>query len=210
MGDRGGPADRGPSHDPGRRAPALRVHAPGEGGRTGTRKPGARRRPDLPHGHALPARPADRELMRSRRVRRARLIGLGAVALLAVAIGVVAYAADLMRTVDLNTVDTRFSVRGTQERPDDIVVVGIDDVTFDQLEKRFPFPRHLHAEVIDRLSKSGAKAIAYDVQFTEPTEPAEDNALIEAVARAGNVVLSATEVNGRGESKVFGGEDVVR
>jgi adenylate cyclase len=143
-------------------------------------------------------------------VRRARLIGLGAVALLAVAFGVIAYATDLMRTLDLNTVDTRFSVRGTQERPDDIVVVGIDDATFDQLEQQWPFPRHLHGELIDRLSESGAKAIAYDVQFTEPTEPREDNALIEAVARAGNVILSTTEVNSRGESKVFGGESVVR
>ena len=48
------------------------------------------------------------------------------------------------------------------------------------------------------------------MQFTEPTEPAEDNALIDAVARAVNVVLSATEVDERGRSNAFGGEDVVR
>jgi len=147
--------------------------------------------------------------MRSRRVRRARLIGLLTVALVAVGFGVTAYATHLMRTLDLNTVDTRFSIRGAQERPDDIVVVKIDDVTFDQLELQWPFPRHVHGELIDRPGEAGAKAIAYDVQFTEPTVPREDSALIRAVERADGVVLSTTEVNERGESKVFGGEEVV-
>jgi adenylate cyclase len=146
--------------------------------------------------------------MRSRQVRRARLFGLLAVAAISVGLGVLAYAADLFRTLDLNTVDTRFSIRGTQERPDDIVVVGIDDRTFNALDQQWPFPRHLHAEMIDRLSEAGAKVIAYDVQFSEPTEPKEDNALILAVQRADGVVLSTTEVDAHGEGNVFGGEGV--
>jgi adenylate cyclase len=148
--------------------------------------------------------------MRARRVRRARLTGLLAVALVSCGLGAVAYATDLLRTLDLTTVDTRFTIRGTQGRPDDLVVVGIDDRTFQALQRRWPFPRHLHALVIDRLTEAGAKAIGYDVQFTEPTTPREDNALIDAVDRAHGVVLSTTEVNERGESNVFGGEEVVR
>ena len=35
--------------------------------------------------------------------------------------------------------------------------------------------------------------IAYDVQFTEPTDAVDDNALINAIARARNVVLATTE-----------------
>jgi adenylate cyclase len=65
--------------------------------------------------------------------------------------------------------------------------------------------------VIDRLAKAGVTAIAYDVQFTEPSEdPTEDNALIEATGRAGNVVFSTTEVDDQGRTNVFGGEDVLR
>jgi adenylate cyclase len=146
--------------------------------------------------------------MRSRQVRRARTIGLLVVAALSVGLGVVAYATDLFRTLDLNTVDTRFSIRGTQPRPDDIVVVGIDDKTFNVLDEQWPFPRHLHAEVIDRLSEAGAKVIGYDVQFSEPTVPKEDNALILAVQRADRIVLSTTEVDAQGEGNVFGGEGV--
>jgi adenylate cyclase len=132
------------------------------------------------------------------------------VAVFAVGFGIAAYATGLFRTIDLNTVDTRFSIRGHQKRPDDIAVVKIDDVTFNQLEKRWPFPRSIHGKLIDRLREMGARVIAYDVQFTEPTVPRQDNALISAVGRAGNVVLSTTEVNSRGESGVFGSESVVR
>jgi adenylate cyclase len=149
--------------------------------------------------------------MRSRQVRRARLFGLLAVAAVSVGLGVTAYATDLLRTLDLSTVDTRFSIRGTEERPDDVAVVKIDDTTFNQLDLQWPFPRHVHGELIDRLGEAGAKVIAYDVQFTEPTVPREDNALVRAVEGAGGVVvLSTTEVNERGESNVFGGEEVVR
>jgi adenylate cyclase len=146
--------------------------------------------------------------MRSRQVRRARLIGLLAVAFIAVGIGVTAYATDLLRTIDLATVDTRFSIRGTEERPEDVVVVEVDDKTFNALDKRWPFPRHLHAELIDRLREAGAKVIAYDVQFSEPTVPREDYALVRAVQRADGVVLSTTEVDEHGEGNVFGGEGV--
>jgi hypothetical protein len=47
--------------------------------------------------------------------------------------------------------------------------------------------------------------IAYDIQFTEPTEDVEDNLLIEAVERVGRVVLAATEVDADGATNVFGG-----
>jgi adenylate cyclase len=60
------------------------------------------------------------------------------------------------------------------------------------------------------LRVGGAKVIAYDVQFTEPTDAADDNALIEAVARAGNLVLAATEVNAKGQTDVLGGGGLLR
>ena len=148
--------------------------------------------------------------MRSPRVRRARLIGLLSVALVAAGLGALGYATHALRSLDLSTVDTRFSIRGTQARPDNIVVVGVDDRTFGRLQLQWPFPRRFHARLIDRLHEDGAKVIAYDVQFTERTDRRDDEALVLAVERAGGVVLSTTEVNGRGESNIFGGEEVVK
>jgi len=132
------------------------------------------------------------------------------VALAASAIAITAYAIPLLRALELQSVDARFSVRGTQERPDDIVIVQVDDVTFNDLGIQWPFPRSLHGRVIDQLRKAGAKTVAIDIQFTEPTVPREDNALIEAVGRKGGVILSTTEVGKGGSTNVLGGDEVLR
>jgi len=136
-------------------------------------------------------------------------VALLIVALVAAGLAILAYGTNLMRSLELHSVDARFSLRGTQEQPSDIVFVKVDDRTFSQLGVQWPFPRSLHARVIDRLRAAGAKTIAVDIQFTEPTVPRQDNALIESIARAGGVVLSTTEVNKHGESRIFGGESVV-
>ena len=146
--------------------------------------------------------------MRGARVLRIRLLVVVAVAVAALSLGV--YAADVAKRAELATVDLRFDVRGEREAPAGLAIVAIDDVTFSRLRTQWPFPRRLHARVIDRLRRAGARVIAYDVQFTEPTTARDDNALIESVARAGNVVLSTTEVDERGRSAVLGGDDVLR
>ena len=95
--------------------------------------------------------------------------------------------------------------------PRDIVVVGIDEETFTTLRQRWPFPRSMHARLIRRIAADRPQAIAYDVQFTEETTPAEDNALISAVADArGKVVLAASAVDNQGRTNVFGGDEVLR
>ena len=117
-----------------------------------------------------------------------------------------AYASGALDGAERAAVDLRFSVRGA-EPPRDTVVVEIDDVTFGELGEQWPFPRSLHARVIDRLRRAGASVIAYDVEFTEPTEEREDLALFEAVGRAPGTVLAASEVDERGMTNVLGGED---
>jgi adenylate cyclase len=144
-----------------------------------------------------------------RELRRRRELAILLVVLASATIAIVAYATHLTRSLELQSVDARFSVRGTQEAPDDVVVVAVDDRTFSELGFQWPFPRSLHGRVIDRLHEAGAKVIGVDIQFTEPTVPKQDEALIGAVQRAGGVVLSTTETNDHGESRVFGGEEVV-
>lgn len=146
---------------------------------------------------------------RSRRRLRLLMFAVTAAVLTGVVLG--AYAADVFRDTELDTVDTRFSIRGDQGPPEDVVVVAIDDVSFGELQQRWPFPRRFHARAVDRLREAGAKVVAYDVQFTEPSEdPEDDNALIEAVSRAGNVLLATTEVAKDGSTSVLGGDDVLK
>jgi len=143
-------------------------------------------------------------------LRNLRLVIFIATAVGLTGVVVAAYAGSVFDAAELDTVDQRFEIRGSQGAPADVVVVGIDDVTFGELQQRWPFPRRFHARAIDRLTKAGAKAIAYDVQFTEPTTPRDDNALIAAVDRGHGVVLATTEVDRKGRANVFGGPDVLR
>lgn len=146
------------------------------------------------------------------RLRVALFLGVG---FAATGLALVAYGTNIFRSLELDSVDARFAIRGDQPRPRDVVVVAIDDETFSDfnsagLSGRYPFPRRRFARVIDNLNDDGAKVIAYDIQFTEETNAEDDNALITSVANAGNLVLATTEVDKQGETNVFGGDEIVR
>ena len=117
-------------------------------------------------------------------------------AFVAMAGGLTCYLADAWPRLESDTIDMRFSARGASKAPG-VVVVAIDDKTFSQLRRQWPFPRRLHASVIDRLAADRARAIAYDVQFTEPTDRRDDLALYEVDRPRSKtpVVLATTEVD---------------
>ena len=130
-----------------------------------------------------------------RRLRASIFLGVG---LALTGIALLAYGTNVVKQLELNTVDTRFSVRGSQGAPKDLAVVQIDDTTFTDFNNqgrqniRYPFPRSLFAGVIDRLCKDGAKVVAYDIQFTEQTTIAEDNRLIDSKGTRHQLFLSDT------------------
>jgi len=135
---------------------------------------------------------------------------LAAVAIASAGIALLLYATGLSHDTELASVDTRFSIRGDEQPRDDVALVLIDDTTSRELPVRFPFPRSLHARVIDAVNRDGAKAIAYDVEFLQPTKAREDNALINSVARAPNkVVLADSQPDPQGRSGVFGGQAIL-
>jgi diguanylate cyclase (GGDEF)-like protein/PAS domain S-box-containing protein len=67
---------------------------------------------------------------------------------------------------------------------EDLLIVAIDPVSLQALE-RWPWPRRYHAEAIERLLAAGAARIAYDVDFSAPSQPFDDQALAGALAQAG-------------------------
>ena len=72
----------------------------------------------------------------------------------------------------------------------DVVVVAIDEQSLQALG-RWPWPRSLHAQLLDRLRAEGARAVGFDVHFPEPREHEAhgNDALVRAMDRSGNVVL---------------------
>lgn len=97
----------------------------------------------------------------------------------------------LGRSLDAKGLDLLFILRGPHAIPDDAVIVAIDELSFAELGLQWPWPRTLHARLVDRLRTAGARVIAFDVIFAEPSKPDEDAALAGAVERAGNVVLAS-------------------
>jgi CHASE2 domain-containing sensor protein len=145
-------------------------------------------------------------LLSAARARGPHVVPVLVAGVLAAAVGVAGQLAHLLPGVQSDTVALRFQAREAKT-PDDVVVVGIDDVTFSDLNRQWPFPRRYHARVIDRLRAAGARTIVYDVQFTEPSNERDDEALFQAVRRAGNVVLATSETDSRGRTNVLGGDD---
>jgi adenylate cyclase len=152
--------------------------------------------------------------MAARRARTRILLFLGA-GLTTAAFVIAVYGANTLRSVELHTVDARFALRGPLPVPKNVVVVAIDARSFDQLNahnlpNRWPWPRRYHATLLKRIAAGHPKAIAFDVQFTEPSDSLDDSKLISAVAQAGHVVLATTEVDSHGNTNVFGGGSVVK
>ena len=148
---------------------------------------------------------------------RRKLAALLVVALVAGGVGVLAYATNLLRRSELQTIDARYSIRGSRTPPSNIVFVQISPAAEQELEAhhldaRSPLPRRYDAEVIDRLRRAGAKAIAVDIEFTHRAGNEEENdELIEAVGRArGKVVLATVNVTSSGGTSIFGGEPTLR
>jgi adenylate cyclase len=144
----------------------------------------------------------------TRRLRRTMLAG---VAVLAVGLVVLLELTGALDRAELSTVDARFQVRGARAVPDDVMVVGIDDKTFSELDQRFPFSRRTFARALREVSDDHPRAIVYDVEFAEQSDDVVgDNRLVLNTRRAGNVVLSATEVGKGGKTKIFGGTEAQR
>jgi adenylate cyclase len=136
---------------------------------------------------------------------------MAATAVLAAGLGVVAHEEQILHWLELQSVDARFDVRGTQSAPKGVAVVAIDARTFSERPRdRWPFLRRRHAQAIQILQEAGARVIVYDVQFTEPSDAEDDGILYDAVYRAGNVVLGTSEIARGGHTRILGGDKNVR
>ncbi len=89
--------------------------------------------------------------------------------------------------------DLPFPLRTNISAPE-IVLIYIDEESGRQLHQSFrqPWDRALHTQLLDRLTKDGARLVYYDIFFgDEDPDPQKDTAFAEAMKRNGKVVLIA-------------------
>ena len=133
-----------------------------------------------------------------------------AVALLGLLAGYGAWHTGVGRNLELQTIDARFAVRGTQKPWPGVVIVGIDSASRQRFGL-FPYPRRVDAVVIDRLREAGARTIAFDLVFAGQTDETDDLRLFDAVRQTrGRTVVAGIATNANGQSDVFGGPQVQR
>jgi len=136
-----------------------------------------------------------------------RRLGVAAAGLIAAVLALGADATGVLDRLEGQTHDARFALRGAEPAAD-VAVVAIDAESITELG-RWPIRRTWHARAIEALRKAGARGIAYDVQFTEPSgDDAADFALYDALAPG--TVLSTTEVDEEGNTNVLGGDEGLR
>jgi len=104
----------------------------------------------------------------------------------------------LLDTWELKTLDYRFTMRGPytgllsraslKDDSLDVVLVELDDESWRLIPERWPYPRGIWAQVVDNLTRAGAKVVVFDVAFdTRDTTSAKGDSLFAAAIRsAGN------------------------
>ena len=107
-------------------------------------------------------------------------------------------------TLELKTLDLRFRQvpRHMAAAPDEVVIVAIDQDSIEhvhqRIRQRWPWPREFYGMMVDFLADAGARAVVFDVFFTEPdinrldiSSTESDAALAEATAAHGHVYHAA-------------------
>ncbi|HYE85562.1 MAG TPA: adenylate/guanylate cyclase domain-containing protein [Vicinamibacterales bacterium] len=110
---------------------------------------------------------------------------------------------DFVHNIELQTYDLRVVGTALPPASGNIALIAIDDESIRRMEPlvgRWPWPRLVHATVIDYLAAAGTRVIAYDVLFAERdmrkfmvgdqewSGEESDAALVDSTRRAGNVV----------------------
>jgi adenylate cyclase len=99
----------------------------------------------------------------------------------------------MWRVVELIEFDWLTVLTASEAPTSPIIIVGIDEDSFDEIGLQWPWPRSLHAKLIQTLAQAGAAVIAFDVEFIDSATPAEDQILADAIHANRPVVLAAHE-----------------
>lgn len=96
----------------------------------------------------------------------------------AVVVGIIAflYGIPFMDIMELKTIDLRFTTRGKIEPGSKIVLAVVDEKSLEN-EGKWIWPRVKIADLVNKLSKFGARVIAFDIGFLEP----DNKRMIQAI-----------------------------
>ena len=101
-------------------------------------------------------------------------------------LGLFALRPAVLDRLELSLLDARFRLRGAVEPQAKVVVLAIDESSIDRLG-RWPWPRRVIADLLDRLAAADVAAVGLDLVFSEPEDPPGARTLRDARARLEHV-----------------------
>jgi adenylate cyclase len=131
-----------------------------------------------------------------------RVLLAGSLAGLAIVLLAASDPLSFFEIAELKALDAQFTLRGPREAESPIVVVTIDEDSFDGLDLAWPWPRQVHAKFLDIVGRGGPAAIGMDILFTEPSSrgPEDDAALGGAVDRVRDRIVLAAALTTVGDA----------
>jgi len=124
-----------------------------------------------------------------RNITRGLLVGLGMAAVGALLLAT-PWGTEFEQGIGLKSL---FRLRGPLPSPAEVAIAAIDDQTGSQLGvSNLPreWPRSVHGQLVEEVSRRGAAAIVFDFDFQLPRKDADDEAFAAAVNASGRVVLA--------------------
>lgn len=131
--------------------------------------------------------------LRARGVRNGGLTGLSlrlAIAALSLVLASTLWIAGAANGIE-DTARKLFFAAQSREASGQLHVVEMDAASLAAID-RWPWQRRHYAAVVEHLSAAGAHSITFDVDFSTPSEPAEDARFAAALARADTAVVLPT------------------
>jgi len=96
------------------------------------------------------------------------------------AASVALYLGGFLSLADRALMDGRFALL-EREASGRVAIIAIDPASMQEIGV-WPWPRSFHAQLLDRLAERGVGRIAYDIDFSTRSTPAQDARLAEALA----------------------------
>jgi adenylate cyclase len=101
----------------------------------------------------------------------------------------------MLQRLELSTLDYRFNLRGPLPLYSaDVVIVEIAEDSFHSIPDRFPWPRSHYAHLLRNLARAGARAVAFDLLFSDPDpHGARNDSLFREALRATRIGVLASK-----------------
>ncbi|MHC1790013.1 CHASE2 domain-containing protein [Solidesulfovibrio sp.] len=96
----------------------------------------------------------------------------------------------LGRGLETMALDAAWALRGPWKNAPGMLIVAVDEPSFQEIGLAWPWPRALHARLLDALARAGARLVVCDIVFAEPSPAPNDAALAAALRRGPPTILA--------------------